>query len=141
MQFYPIFALFSTLGEMNFDPDFFQVSKLSEDQNKKKVFNEMKHFFSSNSGEDQIKKKVFTRHGTLFFSEFKYRSALRCTPELNYWRECKGRPYSNYWGLYSHIIGGMYPPRVSASLLPRVTSLVISKALVWPISILKCLFF
>ena len=32
MQFYPNFALFSTLGGMNLDHDFFQVSKLSEDQ-------------------------------------------------------------------------------------------------------------
>ena len=45
MQFYPNFALFSTLGGMNLDQDFFPVSKLSEDQ----------------------KKKGFTRNGTLFF--------------------------------------------------------------------------
>ena len=31
LQFYPNFALFSTLGDMNLDHDFFQVSKLSED--------------------------------------------------------------------------------------------------------------
>ena len=34
LQFYPNFALFSTLGGMNLDHDFFQVSKLSEDQKK-----------------------------------------------------------------------------------------------------------
>ena len=34
LQFYPNFALFSTLGGMNLDQDFFQVSKLSEDQKK-----------------------------------------------------------------------------------------------------------
>ena len=44
LQFYPNFVLFSTLGGMNLNQDFFQVSKLSEDQ----------------------KKKVFTRNGTLF---------------------------------------------------------------------------
>ena len=34
LQFYPNFALFSTLGGMNLDYDFVQVSKLSEDQKK-----------------------------------------------------------------------------------------------------------
>ena len=34
LQFYPNFALFSTLGGMNLDNDFFQVSKLSEEQKK-----------------------------------------------------------------------------------------------------------
>ena len=34
LQFYPNFALFSTLGGMNLDHDFVQVSKLSEDQKK-----------------------------------------------------------------------------------------------------------
>ena len=46
LQFYPNFALFSTLGGMNLDHDFVQVSKLNE---------------------DQVKKKVFTKNGTLFF--------------------------------------------------------------------------
>ena len=32
LQFYPNFALFWTLGGMNLDHDFFQASKLSEDQ-------------------------------------------------------------------------------------------------------------
>ena len=66
MQFYPNFALFSTLGGMNLDQDFFQVSKLNEDQ-KKESSPEMENFFSPNIGEDQ-KNKVFTRNGTLFLS-------------------------------------------------------------------------
>ena len=65
LQFYPNFALFSTLGGMNLDHDFFQVSKLSEDQ-KKRSSPKMKHFFSPNSGEDPPKTKVFTKNGTLF---------------------------------------------------------------------------
>ena len=44
LQFYPNFALFSTLGWMNLDHDFFQVSKLSEEQ-KKRSSPKMKHFF------------------------------------------------------------------------------------------------
>ena len=42
LQFYPDFALFSTLRRMNLDHDFFPVSKLSEDQKKAKdkVFTE-----------------------------------------------------------------------------------------------------
>ena len=34
LQFYPNFALFSTLGGMNLDHDFVQMSKLSEDEKK-----------------------------------------------------------------------------------------------------------
>ena len=53
LQFYPNFALFSTLGGMNLDQDFFQVSKLSEDQ--KKGLHQKWNTFSPNSGEDQKK--------------------------------------------------------------------------------------
>ena len=44
LQFYPNFALFSTLGGMNLDHDFVQVSKLSEDPPKKSSPT-MEHFF------------------------------------------------------------------------------------------------
>ena len=61
LQFYPNFALFSTLGGMNLDQDFFQVRKLSEDQKKKKtVFTRNGTLFSPNSGEDQ--KKISDAH-------------------------------------------------------------------------------
>ena len=55
---------------MNLDQDFFQVSKLSEDQKKKKVFTRNGTLFSPNSGKDQKKKKrkVFNKNGTLFLS-------------------------------------------------------------------------
>ena len=69
LQFYPNFALFSTLEGMNLDQDFFQVSKLSEDQ-KKRSLPKMEHFFSRIQVKTK-KKKVFTRNGTLFFSEFR----------------------------------------------------------------------
>ena len=39
---------------MNLDHDFFQVSKLSEEQ-KKGLHQKMEYFFSPNSGEDQKK--------------------------------------------------------------------------------------
>ena len=61
LQFYPTFALFSTLGGMNLDHHFFQVNILSEEQ-KKKVFTKNGTLFSPNLGED--KKKVFTKNGT-----------------------------------------------------------------------------
>ena len=52
LQFYPNFALILTFGGMNLDQDFFQVSKLSEDQKKRKRSSpEMEHFCSPNSGE------------------------------------------------------------------------------------------
>ena len=51
LQFYPNFSLFSTLRGMNLDQDFFEVSKLSEDQ-KKRSSPEMEHFFSPKSSTD-----------------------------------------------------------------------------------------
>ena len=87
LLFYPNFARFSTLGEMNLDHNFFWVSKLSEEQ----------------------KKLIFTNNGTLFFPEFKWRPALRCTPESNYWKGCRCRPYSNYWGIMSNYWEGDIP--------------------------------
>ena len=53
LQFYPNFALFLTLGGMNLDHNFVQVSRLSEDQ-KKRSLPKMEHFFP-NSGEHQKK--------------------------------------------------------------------------------------
>ena len=44
LQFYSNFALFSTLGGMNLDHDFFQVSKLSVDQ-KKRSSPKLEEFF------------------------------------------------------------------------------------------------
>ena len=45
LQFYPNFALFSTFGGMNLDHDFFQESKVSEDQKKKKKKKKGNTFF------------------------------------------------------------------------------------------------
>ena len=46
----------------------------------------MEHFFSPNLGEDQ-KKRSSPKSGTLSFPEFRWRPALRCTPESNYWED------------------------------------------------------
>ena len=48
---------------MNFDHNFFQVSKLNEDQ-KKRSSPKMEHFFPRI--QVKTKKKVFTKEGTLF---------------------------------------------------------------------------
>ena len=89
----PMLAYFQHWG-MNFDQDFFQVSELSENQ-----------------------KKVFSKNGTLFFPEFNWAPALRCTPDSNYWEGCRCTPYSNYWGDAVKLLGGIYSPhRVSVPL-------------------------
>ena len=67
LQFYPNFALFSTLGGMNLDHDFFQVSKLSKDP-KKKVFPKLEHFFSpisSGNLRSQARSQKFAMGGYL----------------------------------------------------------------------------
>ena len=72
---------------MNLDHDFVQVWK----------FNEVKKngngtLFSPNPGEDQ-KEEVFIKNRTLFSPIF-----------------AQMPTHSNYWGGYSQIIGGIYPP-------------------------------
>ena len=102
LQFYSKFALFSTLGGMNLDHDFFQVSKSSEDQKKWNTFcpriqvktkkqkkrssPKMEHFFSPNSSGDLRS----DAHRIQIFG---------------------GDANANYWGGYSQIIGGIYLPR------------------------------
>ena len=64
LQFYPNFALFSTLRGMNLDQDFFQVSKLSK----------LSEDFTRNGAlffpriQVKTKKKVFTTNGSHFLS-------------------------------------------------------------------------
>ena len=99
LQFYPNFALFSTLGWINLDHDFFQLSKLSEDQ--KKVFAKNETLFSPSSCEYQ--KKSLHQNWSTFFPEFKWRPALKCTPR----RAAKNA----HWGGLSWGFGGGAPSR------------------------------
>ena len=94
---------------MNDDHDFFQVSKLSEDQ-KKRSSPKMEHFFPRI--QVKTKKKGFHQIGTLFFPEFKWRPSLRRKPESNY----RGDTVIDH----TQIIGGVISqpiPRVPAPLL------------------------
>ena len=67
LQFYPNFALFSTLGGMNLDRNFVQVSILNEDQKKKKVFTKNRTLCFPNSGEDQKKRGPSPKMEHFFF--------------------------------------------------------------------------
>ena len=83
LQFYPNFAHFSTLGGMNLDHDFFQVSKLSEDQ-----------------------KKGLHQNWKSFFPEFKC-----CRPTLSDSDADQGHIIEGDADVdHSQIIGGIYPP-------------------------------
>ena len=87
LQFYPNFALFSTLGGMNLDQDFFQASKFSEDQ-----------------------KKVFTRNGTRFSPN----SITDLRSDAHQSQINGGDADEDHTqivgGVYSQIIGGIYSP-------------------------------
>ena len=65
LQFFPNFALFSTLGGMKLDHDSFQESKLSEDQKKK--------LFSPKYRWGPKEKKDFHQEQNTFFSKFRWR--------------------------------------------------------------------
>ena len=79
LQFYPNFALFSTLGEWTSTKTFFQLSKLSEDQ--KKSSPGIEHFFpriqvkTKKQTNKQKRKGLHHKYHT-FFPEFTYWLAL-----------------------------------------------------------------
>ena len=108
LQFYPNFALFSTLGGMNLDHNLFQVGKLSEDQKKKGLHQKWNTFFPEFRWKP--KKKVFTKSGTLFFPEFKWRPALICRPESNYWGDADVDHTQIIGGDTVKLLGGCIPP-------------------------------
>ena len=114
---------------MNLDHDFVQVWKFSEDQKKnanrtfflpefkwrpkkKRSPSKIEHFFSPILGEHQ-KKRSSARIEHFFPQIYAQLYTLS-----NYWEGCRSGPFSNLklLGGYSQIIGGMYPPRVSAPL-------------------------
>ena len=74
---------------------------------KKKGLHQKWNTFFPNSGEDQ--KKRSSPKMEHFFPEIKWRPALRCIPESNYWRGCRWRPYSNYWGDTVKLLGDISP--------------------------------
>ena len=80
---------------MNLDHDFFQVSKLSENQ----------------------KKKVFPKNGTLFFPKFKWTRTRRCTPESNYWGDAYVDHTQTIKGDTVKLLGDISLPPVSAPLI------------------------
>ena len=87
LQFYPNFALILTLGGINLNHNFFQVSKLSED---KKKTPEIEQFFPPNLSEDQKKRsspkieEFFSRNHVKNKKNVHTYPALRCRPESNY---------------------------------------------------------
>ena len=124
LQFYPNFALFLTLGGMNLDHDFVQVSKLSEDP-KKRSSPKMEHFFPPNSGENQKKKKekkVLHQKRNTFFARIQVNTYAQMDTRVRLFGRMQMYTiqYSNYWGDTAKLLGGIYPPippLVSAPLL------------------------
>ena len=69
MQFYPNFALFLNIGGMNFDYDFFLVSKLSEDQ-KKGLYQKWNTFFPDSGEDPPPPKKRYSQKWNTFFLRY-----------------------------------------------------------------------
>ena len=84
LQYYPNFDLFSTLGGMNLDHDFVRVSKLSEEQNKKRSLSKMEHFFPRNQLET--------------CAQMHTRVKLLKRKQMNTILKLLGGIQSNYWG-------------------------------------------
>ena len=121
---------------MNLDHEFVQVSKLSEDQQKKSSLLEdffspnlsedlekkrsspkLEDFFSPNSSEDQEKKGLHQIWKT-FSPRIHVETSAQTQTRVKLLGGCRCRPYSNYWGGYSQIIGrdiSPHPSRVSAT--------------------------
>ena len=69
----------------------------------------MEYFFP------QIQVKTKKKRNT-FFLEFKWSPTLRCTPESNYWGDADVGHTQTIGGDTVKLLGGIYPPRVSAPL-------------------------
>ena len=133
LQFYPNFALFSTLRGWTSTTILFRCGNLVKIKRKMQI----EHFFSPISGEDQKqnKKKVFLKNRTLFLPEFRWRPKKKVfskNPTLFFPNLRSSAPIQiiggdadvdhsqTIGGGYSQIIGGdisPHPPRVSA---PRI---------------------
>ena len=111
MQFYPNFALFSTLGGMNLDHVFVQVWKFSEDQKKM----QMEHFFP----QTQVKTKNFFLHQKVFI-----KSRTLFSPIF-----AQMYTHSNYWGDSAKLLGGYipHPLLVSTPLIVNPCSISLRK--------------
>ena len=103
LQFYFNFALFSTLGGMNLDQDFFQVSKLSEERKKNE------HFFPRI--QVKTKKKSLHQQWNTFFSP-KSSGDLRSDAYqgVKLLEGIQMKTILKLLGGYSQIIWGIYPP-------------------------------
>ena len=90
---------------MNLDHDFFQVSKLSEDQ-------KMEHFLSPNSGEDQ--KKRSSPEIEHFFPRIQGETCAQMHTRVKLLEGMQMKTILKLLGGYSQIIGGIYPPSPGA---------------------------
>ena len=93
---------------MNLDHDFFQMSKLSEDQ-KNRSSPKMKHFFSPTSGEDQKKKGLLQRWNT-FFPRNQMEICAQMHTRVKLLEGMQMKTVLKFWGGYSQIIGGYILP-------------------------------
>ena len=94
LQFYPNFALFSTLGGMNVDQDFFQVSKLNEDQKKGllRKWNTFSPYSSTDLRSDAHQSQIIGENADEDHTQI------------------VGGIQSNYWGIYPPIPPGFGTP-------------------------------
>ena len=118
LQFYPNFALFSTLGWWTSTTIFFRWAKKKWRPTKKRSSPKMEPFLSEFRWRPN-KKKVFTKKWALFSPNSSWDLRSDAHQSQNIGGGCRCRPYSNYWGGYSQIIVGDISPRVSAPLRPR----------------------
>ena len=114
LQFYSNFALFSTLRGMSLDQDFFQMSKLSEDQNKKTKKSSslyMEHFFPRIQVKTKNKKRFSPEMEHLFSpnsstdlrSDAHQSQIIGGDADDDHTQIVQGIQ-SNYWGGYNPLI-------------------------------------
>ena len=89
---------------MNLDHDFFQVSKLSEDQQAKRSSPKMEHFFAQI--QVKTKKKVFTKTKTLFSPNSGEDQKKRSSPKMEHFSSTNSSGHQLSDAHQSQIIGG-----------------------------------
>ena len=88
---------------MNLDHDFFQVSKLSEDQKNGTLF-------SPNSGEDQNKKKGLYQKWSTFFPLMQVETCTQMHARVNLLEGMQMKTILKLWGDTVKLLGGYIPP-------------------------------
>ena len=121
LQFYPNFALFSTLWRWTSTMILFKWA--NQVKTKKKVFTKNGTLFFPEF-RWRLKKKVFTKNGTHFFPRIQVKTCAQMHTGVKFLEGMQMKTILKLFGGYSQIIGGIYSPIPPGFRHPWLTVMV-----------------